>query len=107
VVHPVTDGDGALVGFGFDSVVGGKEYQGKATSKLRQPGHRLVWDISTPDLRGEIDVRLIDGEAGTVVSVSLTASSVGTLSSVFFPVISNVISDGFPLAVKAFAASLE
>lgn len=106
-VHdPAIDADGSLRGFSFESIVGGKVYQGRAVPRGRDDGLAMAWDIETSDIAGSVAVTLEDEEPGTRVNVSLEVESKGMLAGVFFPVISSTIGNGFPATVEAFATSL-
>ena len=111
VKDPIIDGDGALRGFSFDSQVAGKAYVGTARPAARNEGRLMAWDIETSDVAGTVTVELEDNGtpegAGTVVAVSLLVAATGTLSSVFFPLITSTIEKGFPETVENFAASFD
>ncbi len=105
VIDPVVV-DGALQGFSFESTAAGKKYLGKAAPARRVEGESMAWYIETTEVRGTIMVNLAPNGDGTQVLVALTVEGVGTLSSMFFPVIAGSIGSGFPKAVDEFAASL-
>lgn len=106
VVNPVVDEAGALRGFEFQSVAGGRPYVGKASPSGRVEGQLMSWDITTTELKGALSVEVVEGDDGTSVAVTLTIQSVGMLSSMFFPIIASALGSGFPRAVEGFAAGL-
>ena len=106
VKNPVTDAEGHLKGFSFESVAAGKKYQGRATPAGREPQKMMAWNIETSEMRGRVMVSLAPLERETRVHVTLRAESVGMLSAVFFPVIASAIGEGFPEAVEEFARTL-
>jgi carbon monoxide dehydrogenase subunit G len=107
-VHdPVVDDEGRLMGFSFETRIGGIAYRGKASPRERMEGSVMAWDIDSPDIRGVTAVRLEgDGDAGTRLTVTLTVESKGMLASMFFPSIAGAVGRGLPGAVEEFAASL-
>jgi hypothetical protein len=106
ILDSIVDQEGQLRGFSFESVAAGKKYLGRATPAGREPERMLAWDIETSEIRGRIIVSLAGAGEGTRVDVTLRMESVGVLSSVFFPVITAAIEDGFPRSVDEFAAHL-
>ena len=105
VTDPEVDADGRLQGFSFDSVVAGTAYRGTATPALREEGRLMAWEIENSEITGRIEVLLGDLGERTQLDVTLEAASKGMLSSMFFPVISKAIGNGFPRSVDEFAAS--
>jgi hypothetical protein len=106
VVNPVVDEAGALRGFEFQSVAGGRPYVGKASPSGRIEEQLMSWDISTSELKGALSVEIGAAESGTSVAVTLAIQSVGMLSSMFFPIIASALGSGFPRAVEEFASGL-
>jgi hypothetical protein len=106
VIDPDIDDRGRLLGFTFDTEVGGKAYRGLATSSTRKEGRRMGWDIENSEIAGTIMVGLAPIERGTTLTVDLTVASKGLLSGMFFSVISKSIGSGLPRSVDAFAAGL-
>jgi hypothetical protein len=106
VRDPIVDHNGSLRGFSFKSIVAGKTYIGTAVPSLREEGRIMGWDIETSDIAGTVTVGLTDADGGTMVDVTLLVSSRGTLSGVFFPLISSTIGGGFQATVEDFASRL-
>jgi hypothetical protein len=106
ILESVTDQEGQLQGFSFESVAAGKKYVGKARPAGREAERMMAWDIETSEVRGRIIVSLGAEDDSTRVDVTLRMESLGMLSSVFFPVIASAISEGFPKAVQDFARDL-
>lgn len=106
VVDPVFDDSGSLVGFSFESAVGGRRYNGRATPAGREEGRMIGWDISTSEIRGRVLVGLAPAGDLTRVDVRLDVEGVGILGSLFFPVIASAIGSGFTDTVEEFVAAL-
>jgi len=106
-VHdPVVGADGSLQSFSFESLAGGKTYQGHATLGPREEGQLITWNIETSDIAGTVTVTLEDEGVDTRVGVTLEVESRGMLAAAFFPIISSTIGNGFPATVEDFAAGL-
>jgi hypothetical protein len=106
VIDPVFDSSGELKGFSFESVVGGKRYVGRASPAGRDHHRLMAWDIDTSEMRGTITVGLSPAEDGTRVYVKLSVEAVGTLASLFFPIISPTIGGGFAVTVEDFVRGM-
>lgn len=104
VQAPTMDQAGRLVGFSFESAIGGSNYLGNATLNARDEGRLIGWDIENAEIRGSITVTLDEASPGTLLSVDLELSSKGMLSTMFFPIIARTIGNGLPKTVDAFAA---
>ena len=104
VVDSVTDSQGRLQSFSFDSIVAGNAYRGEATSAEREERKLMAWNIVNSEIAGVISVTLTEAGSGTKIRVDLTVESRGILASMFFAVISKTIGDGLPQSVDAFAA---
>jgi carbon monoxide dehydrogenase subunit G len=106
VVDPVIDESGRLLGFSFESAVGGRRYNGTATPAGREVGRMIGWHISTSEIQGRISVGLAPEGEATRVDVSLEVEGVGILGSLFFPVIASAIGGGFTETVEEFVGGL-
>jgi carbon monoxide dehydrogenase subunit G len=106
VIDPVFDASGQLQRFSFESAVGGRRYDGRATPAGRETERLIGWDIITSEIKGRIWVGLIPDGAGTRVDVHLDVEGVGILGSLFFPVIASAIGSGFPETVEEFVGQL-
>lgn len=106
IINSTKDGQGRLTGFTFSTTVGGRTYRGDATPRERIEGSLLAWNITTPELKGSIAVKVSPADFGSTVEVELVARSAGVLSGMFFPLIVKAIGSGFPRTVEEFAANL-
>lgn len=106
VHEPITDAEGRLLGFKFDTVVAGKAYEGTASPHARVEGETMSWDISNSQIRGVIHVGLSDHFDGTLLDVGVDIESVSMFSSMFFGVISKTVGDGLPRTVEEMASGL-
>ncbi|HKZ20687.1 MAG TPA: hypothetical protein VJQ57_11305 [Acidimicrobiia bacterium] len=100
------DQNGELLGYRFVIIVGGSEYLGIATRSAVIREKRMVMQIDSTQVRGEISVDLEpDGDA-TWVALSLSISSKGFFSSALFPLIVKGVAGGFDDAAARFVNSL-
>jgi carbon monoxide dehydrogenase subunit G len=106
VIDPIVDGSGRLVGFSFESMVGGKAYRGEASTAGREEEKMMAWDIRTSELKGRVTVALSAYGEGTRVYVRVDIEGVGMLGSVFFPVIASAVGNGFHETVNEFVRVL-
>jgi carbon monoxide dehydrogenase subunit G len=101
--------DGVLTGFQWSTDVGGVVYNGTGTAVIRdRPSHyELVLDTS--EVAGTIAVALTENDNGsaTGIDVTLELRSKGLLSSMFFPMVSRAIGDGFPDQVQDLAVRID
>jgi len=107
VREPITDEDGSLRGFTFDTVVAGKSYVGTARPHERDEGRRISWEISNQEIRGVTRVDLTPDGPGTRITVTVDVESAGLMSRMFFPVVAATIGKGLPASVEEFAAALD
>lgn len=106
VVDPVFDDSGSLIGFSFESAVGGRRYNGRATRAGWEEGKMVGWDISTSEIRGRVLVGLAPEGEVTRVDLRVDVEGVGVLGSLFFPVIASAIGSGFTDTVEEFVDGL-
>ena len=67
----------------------------------------MVLDLDTSEITGSLETNLApNGDGTTLVTVTLEVVSRGTLSTLFFPMVSQAIARGLPAQVNQFAASL-
>lgn len=104
--NPVHDADGVLQRFDWGADVGGKRYRGKATTvSWNRPDH-FVLDMDTSEIVGRLDAALSDSAETNTVTVTITLSTKGMLSAMFFPAIKQALASGFPQQVDELAASM-
>ena len=103
---PVVE-DGVLTGFRWSTDIGGVVYKGTGTATVRERPDAYQLVLDTTEMAGTITVELSQGNpGGTIVDVALELRSKGLLSSMFFPVLSRAIGDGFTDQVDDMAAQL-
>ena len=100
------DGD-RLVSFAWSTHVGPSRYRGRSTIVENLPGRRVVMRLDSTEMGGALSVDLAEDAGLTAVDVSLQVVTKGTMSSLFFPIISEAITRGLPAQVDAFAASFD
>lgn len=106
VYDPQFDDHDRLVGFAFDTEVGGKRYKGVATPAVREEGTVMGWDVKNSEITGTTTVALSSLGKETRITVTLRVASAGFLSGMLFPAIAKTIGNGLPQTVEDFAAAL-
>jgi hypothetical protein len=67
----------------------------------------MTLDLDAREVAGTLEAHLApNGNGTTIVTVTLEVVSRGTLSTLFFPVVSEAVARGLPSQVDEFAASL-
>ncbi len=103
-VHDVVhDAGGQLVSYEFVALAGGKRYPGVATVVERERPTRMVLTIDSTEITGSITTDLHEDSPLELV-VALELRSKGLLSTMFFPVVTASVGNGFPTQVNEFAA---
>ena len=99
--------DGLLQSFRWSTTVGMKRYPGTARVASYELGEHMKLELDAREVAGTLETHLSpNGEGTTVVTVTLEVVSRGTLSTLFFPVVSETIAKGLPEQVDRFAAGL-
>lgn len=98
------DGD-RLVSFSWSTHVGPSRYRGRSSIVENVPGKRIVMRLDSTEMGGALAVDLDDGGDETTIEVTLDVVTKGTMSSLFFPIISETITRGLAAQVEQFAAS--
>lgn len=107
VSDPETDDEGNLIRFRWATTVAAKRYPGIATVREAEPGERMILDLDAREVVGRLETHLEpDGDGRTIVTVTLEVVSRGTLSTLFFPLVSEAVARGLPAQVDRFAESL-
>jgi hypothetical protein len=107
VTDPEVDVDGNLEGFRWSTTVASRRYPGVATVRIAEPHKRMVLDLDAREVAGSLTTVLEpNGDGTTIVTVTLEVVSRGTLSTLFFPMVSQAIANGLPTQVDNFADSL-
>jgi hypothetical protein len=104
--NAVHDDDGVLRGFDWGADVGGKRYRGKASTVDWNRPDRFVLDMVTSEIVGNLDASLARSDGQNLVTVTITLSTKGMLSTMFFPAIRHALADGFPDQVNKLAAAM-
>jgi hypothetical protein len=101
----VVDADGILRSHRWPTSVGPREYRGTATTSEVVPQRLMRIDLDAGELRGRLSTTLsANGRDDTHLEVTLEIEPRGTLSILFFGVISDAIGRGLPSQVEHFAA---
>lgn len=107
VVDPDVDENGQLQSFRWSATVAMKRYPGTAEVTSADPGTRMVLALDAREVAGSLETQLApNGDGTTIVTVTLEVVSRGTLSTLFFPVVSETIANGLPAQVDEFAELL-
>lgn len=107
VRDPEVDETGHLRSFRWSATVAAKRYPATAVVSAMVPTERMTIDLDAREVVGSLEAHLEpNGDGTTIVTVTLEVTSRGTLSTLFFPMVSEAISKGLPAQVDAFAESL-
>ncbi len=107
VRDPDIDDAGQLRSFRWSATVAARRYPATAQVSKVVHNERMKLDLDAREVVGSLETHLEpDGEGTTIVTVTLEVVSRGTLSTLFFPVVSEAIAKGLPAQVDRFAASL-
>ncbi len=107
VTDPEMGDQGLLESFRWSTTVAMKSYKGTARVIAADLGERMRLDLDAREVAGSLEAHLApNGNDTTVVTVTLEVISRGTLSTLFFPVMSEAIAKGLPTQVDRFAESL-
>ena len=102
------DDSGHLQSFIWTTTVARRHYEGTAAVSDSVYQERMTLDLDASEVAGSLEARLAsNGDANTIVTVTLEVISRGTLSTLFFPVVSEAVAKGLPGQVEAFAESLD
>lgn len=103
----VHDEDGILQRYTWSTTVGRKPYEGSARTVEAHNPHYLKMDLDAGELAGSLTTALEPvTDDVTNLAVTLEIVSKGTLSTLFFPVISDAVGRGLPEQVEAFTATI-
>ncbi len=108
VWDPVHDDDGILQRYTWSTTVGRKPYEGSARTVEAHNPHYLKMDLDAGEVAGSLATALeaVTDEV-TNLAVTLEIISKGTLSTLFFPVISDAVGRGLPEQVETFAVAID
>jgi len=107
VRDPEVDDSGQLESFRWSTSVASKRYPGTARVTHAEPGERMTLDLDAREVAGSLETHLEpNGDGTTIITVTLEVISRGTLSTLFFPIVSEAIAKGLPAQVDTFARSL-
>ncbi len=107
VSDPMHTEAGMLESFRWSTTVASKRYPGTARVTVSEPHEGMKLDLDAREVAGSLQATLdANGDGSTVVTVTLEVVSRGTLSTLFFPLVSEAIAQGLPGQVEAFAESL-
>jgi hypothetical protein len=107
VSDEVVGPDGLLESFRWSTSVAAKRYPGTAQVVSSEVGEHMTLELDAREVAGTLETHLsANGQGTTVVTVTLEVVSRGTLSTLFFPVVSETIAKGLPAQVDRFAESL-
>ncbi len=107
VSQPEQDAAGQLQSFRWSTTVASKRYPGTAEVTHAEPHRRMVLSLDAREVAGSLETHIEpNGDGTTIVTVTLEVVSRGTLSTLFFPIVSEAIAKGLPKQVDGFAESL-
>ena len=107
VSDPELDETGHLESFRWSTTVAMKRYLGSAEVTEMEPGERMTLELDAREVTGSLQAQLEpNGNDTTIVTITLEVVSRGTLSTLFFPVVSETVAKGLPAQVEQFAEGL-
>jgi hypothetical protein len=101
------DDSGALVRYRWSTTVGLRGYRGTAATEVADSPRLMRLALDGGEIVGTLTARLSPNGAGTGLEVTLEIVSRGALSTLFFPVVADVVGRGLPEQVERFAESFE
>ena len=108
VTESQQDESGHLQSFIWTTTVARKHYEGTAEVSDSVFRERMTLDLDAGEVAGSLEAHLApNGNDSTVVTVTLEVVSRGTLSTLFFPVVSEAVARGLPDQVERFVESLD
>lgn len=106
VSNPVFHDDGVLASFDWVANLGGKAYNGVATTTSYREPERFELTMDTSEIAGDVVATIEPTDGGSAVTVEITFRTKGMLSAMFFPAIRQALASGFPQQVEDLAASI-
>ncbi|MEK7252866.1 MAG: hypothetical protein AAB198_06445 [Actinomycetota bacterium] len=101
VTDPVIK-DGRMVSFDWTAVAAGTRHKGTAVATESEEGVRMVLALDSSEITAEITVTLTPADAGTAMTVTLTARSRGMLAGMFWGPVSDALHRGLVTQVDRF-----
>lgn len=106
VTNPSFAPDGTLQSFDWVADLGGKAYPGTAHTTSYAIPDRFALTMDTSEIAGDVLATIAETQNGTDVTVQITFRTKGMLSAMFFPVIKQALSSGFPQQIEDLAAGI-
>lgn len=107
VWDPVHDDAGQLMSYRWSTTVGPTKYRGRAKVVEAVPPVTMRLNLDGGEIAGVLTTAMEENGDGTQLRVTLKITSKGPLSSMFFPLISEVVERGLPEQVERFVNSFE
>ncbi len=98
------DAEGRLRSFSFTTGAGGQTREGTARTIGSLPGERIELALATREIKGHIGIDLTPETGRSLMAVRIEVESAGMPATVFWGIVREAISSGFPRRVEAFAA---
>jgi hypothetical protein len=106
VSDPRYTDDGVLTTFNWVADIGGKKYDGVATTTFYSAPERFELTMDTSELAGDVVATIEPGNPGCTVTVEITFRTKGILSAMFFPAIKQALATGFPRQIEDLVATI-
>jgi len=106
VADPEYAEDGTLIRFNWVADIGGKTYDGVATTTSYTKPNRYELTMDTSEIAGDVVATLEPETPGSRVTIAITFRTKGILSAMFFPAIKQALATGFPQQIEDLVAAV-
>jgi len=106
VSDPEYADDGTLIRFNWVADIGGKTYDGVATTTSHTKPDRYELTMDTSEIAGDVVAALKPENPGSSVTITITFRTKGILSAMFFPAIKQALASGFPQQIEDLVATI-
>jgi len=106
VSDPIYADDGTLTAFSWVADLGGKKYDGGATTTTYVIPNNFELTMDTSEIAGDVVATLAAVDEGCDVTVVITFRTKGMLSAMFFPAIKSALASGYPQQIDDLVASV-
>jgi hypothetical protein len=106
VSDPIYADDGTLTAFSWVADIGGKKYDGDATTTTYEIPNTFELTMDTSEIAGDVVATLTSVDEGCEVTIEITFRTKGMLSAMFFPAIKAALASGYPQQIEDLVAGV-